>query len=640
MQLNYENWLEYLDAAKSSDIINKSKQEELFKTFAANQSAKIIEQRATIYDETIFLAKLALGGKLNIFHHFRTGGGTIYDETTACGFIIGIKKTSLTIATPDRDILFKKPEGRREDDPKVPIPSEILAVTTTEEIDNLTASDTASYRARPFIPLPPFLARPVNQIISRSQGDIKLILLEVIRAIKEFDTTHDQDAEFTEKAAVKCVPLLNWLYLAMKNDGPIPKIDFEVCENDTITDILKKITKDNLGSRKETMSISEPLEKIAASNLMTQNAVTSMLKTQESSSSSDKSSRSFAKIAPSYKKMILIAGTSGEAIPERISNEGMQFFSQSNEKNALVFLNAHLEERNIRVSVPAAVATLLLHGSFLWTNHCTPSGLAMSLLVFETIDRYDILQEALVIDLNTRFEMTPSTVDKLTKTHICLPTSTEEFLEKLKALNVITILFWSEVERLPQALTSLSNWCTDNRSLLEARASSDKQFLAKMSVSIDERIYLWLKSCHKARDGTDTNDTLIDFSSLQSQLEVNSFNFNLPTTIKTVKRKEDNTSQDKDGKRQKIDDSAPAQRMINQSMNQNWKLRPNERYETVFAHKIKEGPRLSHGGPGCHKFHNKGVCYDDCPHKGSHRILDGNDKKVFDEFCKKCRGEL
>ena len=213
MQLNYENWLEYLDAAKSSNIINKSKQEEFFKAFTANQSAKVIEQRATIYDETIFLAKLAIRGKLNIFHHFRTGGGAIYDETTSCGFIIGIKKTSLTIVTPDRDILFKKPEGRREDDPKVPIPSEILAVTTTEEIDNLTASDTASYRARPFIPLPPFLARPINQIISRSQGDIKLILLQIIRAIKEFNTTHDQDVEFTEKAAVKCVPLLNWLYL-------------------------------------------------------------------------------------------------------------------------------------------------------------------------------------------------------------------------------------------------------------------------------------------------------------------------------------------------------------------------------------------------------------------------------------------
>ena len=130
-----------------------------------------------------------------------------------------------TIVTPDRDILFKKPDGRREDDPKVPTPSDILAVTTTEEIDNLTESDAASYRARPFIPLPPFLARPVNQIISRSQGDVKLILLEVIRAIKEFDTTHDQDPEFTEKAAVKCVSLLNWLYLATKTDVPIPSQD-------------------------------------------------------------------------------------------------------------------------------------------------------------------------------------------------------------------------------------------------------------------------------------------------------------------------------------------------------------------------------------------------------------------------------
>ena len=161
MQLNYENWLEHLDTAKSSDIINKSKQEELFKAFTANQSAKVIEQRATIYDKTIFLAKLAMRGKLNIFHNFRTGGGTIYDETTSCGLkIIGIKKTSLTIVIPDKDILFKKPEGRREDDPKVPIPSEILAVTTTDEINNLTASDTASYTARPFTPLPPSSPAP------------------------------------------------------------------------------------------------------------------------------------------------------------------------------------------------------------------------------------------------------------------------------------------------------------------------------------------------------------------------------------------------------------------------------------------------------------------------------------------------
>ena len=70
-----------------------------------------------------------------------------------------------------------------------------------------------------------------------------------------------------------------------------------------------------------------------------------------------------------------------------------------------------------------------------------------------------------------------------------------------------------------------------------------------------------------------------------------------------------------------------------------WKLRTGENYDIVFRDKVKNGPILSMGSRGCHKYHNKGWCYSDCGNAKSHTKLKGEDFRKFDAYCKKCRGE-
>ena len=74
-------------------------------------------------------------------------------------------------------------------------------------------------------------------------------------------------------------------------------------------------------------------------------------------------------------------------------------------------------------------------------------------------------------------------------------------------------------------------------------------------------------------------------------------------------------------------------------MVEQWKLRPNESYDSVFKDKVKSVPVLSMGFRGCHKFHNRGYCFDDCHKKNSHKELKGEDFTKFDNYCKTCRGE-
>ena len=80
-------------------------------------------------------------------------------------------------------------------------------------------------------------------------------------------------------------------------------------------------------------------------------------------------------------------------------------------------------------------------------------------------------------------------------------------------------------------------------------------------------------------------------------------------------------------------------RITNDKMVAEWKLRAGESYETVFKDKVKNGPILSMGCRGCHKFHNKGWCYPNCKNSASHTDLMGVDSNKFGSYYQVWRGE-
>ena len=124
---------------------------------------------------------------------------------------------------------------------------------------------------------------------------------------------------------------------------------------------------------------------------------------------------------------------------------------------------------------------------------------------------------------------------------------------------------------------------------------------------------------------------LMNFGPIMSCIEANNFCYNIPPTVKKLSK----TGNGDSSKRQKVG----SKRVENPAMVEDWKIRPNESYDTVFKDKVKNGPVLSFGCKGCHKWHNKGFCFDDCSNVKSHKILKGDDFKSFDKYCKECRGE-
>jgi len=152
-----------------------------------------------------FLARLSLRSGLNVFHHFIQVGGTVYSNEKNSGFILGLNKITSAITTPDTDILFRTPDAQAY---KVAKLEDILNCVSIEDIKNLKDNKSESYRARNFIPIPPFLMHPIHSAISVYQGNAERILLDVISSVKLFDSLHDSDNEYKEKAVVKCKPLL------------------------------------------------------------------------------------------------------------------------------------------------------------------------------------------------------------------------------------------------------------------------------------------------------------------------------------------------------------------------------------------------------------------------------------------------
>ena len=161
-------------------------------------------------------------------------------------------------------------------------------------------------------------------------------------------------------------------------------------------------------------TIYAPLAQLATSTATTQEAISKLVNLQ--TTSSEKNSKSFKKIPATYKKMLQIANRVGKAVSDALNDDAMDFLSLSSAKNAHIHLNSILDAENIRVSVSPALANHLWSGSFLWTNHITPSGLASSVLTSLSYLKLDIMQEALVLECSTKFKFSDHDVTKLTET--------------------------------------------------------------------------------------------------------------------------------------------------------------------------------------------------------------------------------
>ena len=460
--------------------------------------------------------------------------------------------------------------------------------------------------------------------------------------------------EYPAKAKDKCLQFVNWMYVATLEDSPIDNMTTELSEDDDIITDYEGITNQILGGRTPPSDInpnslnnhSHLMDSLAVSQITTQESLQTFI--ESTKERSERSSKSLYKLAPSYKRMLLVAGSIGEAILDKIADEGMEFYSQPNEKSALIYLNRMMENHSCRAQVPVAMATQLYHGALRWESTNKPSGLSACCLEYLEIDRRDILMTGLVIDLSTKFEMTQKTIDKLTKSHVLLPTSTDDLIERVKGLGLISTTLWGDNSRLPHQLHDLVKFISHERLTIASQEATSPNYIAKIMVAIDFRVNKWLLSCQKATHGRDTNDFCIDFTDMTKAIFLNQFDYDLPAGIQSLHKDEGNGTdyEISPGKRRKGRDGTivkakqeAVEYVGNNQMDPTWKLRKGERYEAVFQNKVLKGPMLTMGCKGCHRWHNKGMCFKGCANEDSHKQLTGKDHTTFDNYVKQCRGE-
>ena len=639
-----KTWLTWFNNRDSATIINKSNQERLFKTFDASVTSDDLIANMEQHEEACFLHKVNFGNKrVTIFHHLTSSGGAIYDENAKeYGFIQGIGIDNTAMMTPDMETL-KKVESAS--DTAVPAMANLLNVKSKEEVDALTVSATVKYRARNVLPVPPFMLDSIQEVVEDKNGEAREMLVKTAEAIKEFDTKHASDTSYGDKAKTKCKDLLYWLYLVSADSNAIAPVNVIVCTNPKVKAKLRKQEELNLKEETEVTSsiatqveesLKRPFEVLAATSSTTTDFMDKL--TQLQAQQTEKATKTFKKIPAKYQQMILIAASTSDVTEVEYNADAVEFFKCSTPLHAQVMLNSVMEAEGIECSVSIAMATTLLYGSFLWRNPISPAGLAASVLTSEGLLRNDTLQEGMVLDFATKFEMSEVSLAKLTKTQVLFPKDVEELCHRIRGIHMLASFFFKKTSFMCQGLKQMVNFCLDHRSLLKTKIYLDKAFIAKLLCSVDERIYLWLRQCSTSNSVMETELNLMNFVSLINDVKLNRFNYILPPTIAALvvdEYPEGNTTKRPSPR----NNSSGAEIHKNTKRVEEWAMRKGESWHNVFRNKAIEGPMLSTKCHPCLKFHVRGSCYKDCKNKASHGVLNNDDRKKVNEFIKTLRGE-
>ena len=621
-----DSWLSWFKSRRSFEVVNKQHQESLFKTFDNSVKKKECIEAVIQHNETVFIHRSCVGEKkVVLFHHLTKIGGSIYDTNSVkYGFIHGLGPATAFPMIPDVEVL-----GEDSSDTAVAVPTstQLFAINTAEDIENLTNS-TTRVKVRNFIPVPPFLVEVIHKSINEFDGDVKQILFQSIKAIEEFDKVHSGDNDYKEKAKSKCKDIVFWLYLVFVDSPEIKPVQVSSCTNETMVSALNDISHSCLSNSKNVSdiissqverSLKRPFEVLASSSASTIEFMERL--TQLQSAASEKSSKSFNKLPAKYQQMILVASSVGELTLTEYDADAKEFFKSSNNLNAQILLNSKLETEGIEVSVSPAMTTALLVGSFLWKNPVSPSGFASSVLISEGVLCSDTLHEGMILDLSTKHEVSTEALTKLKKTQVKFPSDTEGLIHRIRGITTLANYFFKKSSYLSQGLAHLVKFCEENRMLIKTRIHLEPKFIAKFLCAVDERIFLWLKQCGVKTNVLDTDINLISFVNLTTDIQLNRFIYVLPETVMEISKK-------RKGSESEVEK--------NQLINKEWKIKENESWDR-FVNKTKDGPTLSFGAKPCLKYHVKGICYSDCVHRKSHRDLNKEDKKLVSKYLKQLR---
>ena len=197
--------------------------------------------------------------------------------------------------------------------------------------------------------------------------------------------------------------------------------------------------------------------------------------------------------------------------------------------------------------------------------------------------------------------------------------------EQLKYFTALANIFFGENSVGTQALNALVGMVESLKSVFKARERDDITYMSKFLLVVDQRFQIWLSSCKRETDRSYVNDRVINFNSLIEQVQVRTFNAELPAAFKIKEGggKSDETKQKKRGRVSDEDNSKTAkpkgELIKHEDKYDELKLRPGETWPLTFSGKGKIG-RVDWDGNCklCHRWFIAGNCLSTCKNEASH----------------------
>ena len=231
----------------------------------------------------------------------------------------------------------------------------------------------------------------------------------------------------------------------------------------------------------------------------------------------------------------------------------------------------------------------------------------------------------------------------LTQT-VKVPTSYTEMMDSVERMAMGLKLYLGPKSMPANSYAKFVRCCADSKSQIIAMSANDPQIFAKVMYAPEAYLQQFFIECSQMESREDVSNNFLDFSSITFNISLGQISsmIELPASFKKVesktpqvepsRQKQSVEPRNREGKRQKIE---------NQHLHNDFKLKPNENYQQVFTgqEKAKNRP-LFNKKCICPKWHIQGYCFTGCSMEESHvphSQLTANQISQFKSWMADCR---
>lgn len=356
--------------------------------------------------------------------------------------------------------------------------------------------------------------------------------------------------------------------------------------------------------------------------------------------------------------LLMASATDPDAPADELVESAKRFINSRTAALADHELHEQFEDLNItNVCFAHGLVNALYAGCFLWFDKNSPNN--FSPFCFSKCKPLQTSQQArflLLHLISTQGQGKTMEECKATaKQSVIAPMECDDLFQQVRFFGGACSIFFGPESIGTEGIKKLFDLMNKYRTEFENAVALDPLFASKLLFAFDNRFQRWMVECKRARDRSEVNDRIINFSDIIDDVLNRRFVLQLPPSFREFnptdsdaeagtgsgKRKVDSGEETPGGPKKPKKEGVDKGPVHNQHQLEDFKLKEGESWKDTFCGKcVDERPVWNGKVKMCPRWHIKGVCFKNCHHAESHvpkdRISDEK-RKEFLGFMKKCR---